>query len=188
MSEQVKEYAELKGQLDSLLKEWKTCYVGEPRQLSFPLSKRRTGPLDYEFYINAVPNQVDADQIASVHKDNELVSKNESVAAVILDKLGYSYKCGVRLTLGGDGRIKPDFIFYVPEIDKVIVIEIDGALDKGSYVTKSYHNTAYFVCNGMEEMKDFIVIRIGKGHEVNIDQIENLIYAAIDIAIDDIIV
>ena len=188
-TEQIKEYVELKGQLDLLLKEWKAQYQGEPRNIAFPLFKRRIGPLDYDFFVRAEPNQVEhRDDKVIDHKGQELFSKNEEVVAQILEKMGYEFKAGVFLDLDKFTHRRPDFLFYVPEIDKVFLIEVDGALDKESYVTKSYFSTASCITNGFVEMKDFVVIRIGHGYEINSEQIEGMLWAAIDMAIDDIVI
>ena len=189
LSEQIKEYVELKGQLDLLLKDWKLLYNGEPRKISFPLTKRREGPIGYEFFIKAIPNQViPQDGHIIDHKGHDLISKNEEAVSLILEKMGYPYKCGVNIRFDRYNSIHPDFLFYVPEIDKVFMVEIDGAMDQGSYVTKSYHTTASCIVNGFVEMKDFVVIRIGHGYEINSEQIEWMLWAAIDAAINDIIV
>ena len=189
LSEQIKEYVELKGQLDLLLKEWKTQYQGEPRIIVFPLFKRRTGPLDHAFFMKAEPNQVTpTDGKVIDHKGQELLSKNEEIVALVLEKMGYEFKSGIFLDLGKYTHMHPDFLFYVPEIDKVILIEVDGALDKDYYVGKSYYNTSSCITKGFVEMKDFVVIRIGHGHEINSEQIEGMLWAAIDLAIDDIVI
>ena len=189
LSEQIKEYVELKGQLDLLLKEWKAQYQGEPRNIPFPLFKRRIGPIDHDFFVKAEPNQVEhRDDKYIDHKGQELISKNEEVVAQILEKMGYEFKAGIFLDLDKFTHLHPDFLFYVPEIDKVILIEVDGAMDKEFYVTKSYYSTASCLINGFIEMKDFVVVRIGHGYEINSEQIEGMLWAAIDMAIDDIVI
>ena len=189
VSEQIKEYVELKGQLDLLLKEWKTQYQGEQRLIVFPLLKRRIGPLDHDFFVKAKPNQVEHPDGKFIdHKGQELLSKNEEIVAQVIEKMGYEFKAGVFLDLDKFTHLHPDILFYVPEIDKVFLIEIDGALDSISYVSKSYHNTAACILNGFTEMKDFVVIRIGHGYEINSEQIEGMLWATIDLAIDDIVI
>ncbi|SCW55429.1 hypothetical protein SAMN02910456_01814 [Ruminococcaceae bacterium YRB3002] len=189
LSEQVKKYVELKGQLDLLLKEWKTKYRDEPRDIQYPLRKKRRDRFDYAFFRDAIPNQETHKNLTPIdHNGHIFFSKNEVVGAQIVEKLEYEYKAGVRIVFDQFTEFCPDIIFYVPEIDKVILMEIDGAMDKVSYITKSYHNTAACVINELVEMKDFIVVRIGSKYEVSAVQIENMIHMAIEAAIDDIIV
>ena len=101
--------------------------------------------------------------------------------------MGYEFKEEIYVEFDEFTHFCPDITFYVPEADKVILTEFDGAMDKPHYISKSYHNTAACVSNGLMEMKDFVVIRVGSGYDINAEQIAKMIYSAIDSAIDNII-
>ena len=187
-AEQIREYKELKSQLDVLLSEWKARYTEPPRQIDFPLRKRRRGYFTYDFFKNAVPDQNPRKKVHNVTDGKtQFRSKNELVAAMIMEKFGYETKTEVQIEFDEFTGFYADVLFYVPEIDKVILLEIDGALEKADYVSKSYHNTAACVINGLVEMKDFIVVRYGNGYDIDSRQIERMISAAIDASIDDLV-
>ena len=184
---QVAEYVELKGQLDALLKEWKALYRTPPRKIRFPLRKKRKDPIDRAFFENAVPEQNMIENQHPIHYNGHtLRSKNELVLCQVIEKMGYEYKNEIRIDFDEFTFFCPDSSIFVPEVEKVILFEIDGAMDKSKYVSKSYHNTAICVQNGLVEGKDFVVARIGSSYDINAEQIENLIRGAIEASIDDI--
>ena len=75
-----------------------------------------------------------------------------------------------------------------PEIEKIIILEIDGAIDSPTYESKSYRTTAKMVIAGLVEGKDFVVVRIGRPKWIDAKQIESMISAAIEASINDIII
>ena len=185
---QIMKYAELKVQLDELMKIWKMTYCSAPREICFPLIKHISDMFDHEFYMKAIPDQNPREADNPIEYNGHIFfSKNEVIVAQILEKVGYEYKPQVLIEFDRFTKFFADFIFYVPEVDKVIILEVDGALDKTDYITKSYHNTSACVINGLVEMKDFVVIRIGDPYSIDVQQIENMIYYAVDAAIDDIV-
>ena len=78
--------------------------------------------------------------------------------------------------------------FYVPELEKVFVMEIDGALESVYYRGHSTGRTEVYLMNGFVEGKDLITVRFADSHDLNVSQIRSLIRAAIEAAIDDLII
>ena len=184
---QVRLYTELKGQLDLLLKDWKSKYVTPPRKIKFPLHKTRKDPLDLNWFTNSKAQANERKNNNPIkYKNHVLRSKNELAACQVIDKMGFPQKVEVLVRFDNLSYFYPDSTFYVPEIDKVILLNIDGALDNPQYISKSYYDTAACLTNGLVEGKDFIVLRIGNAKDMDAGQLENLIRAAIESSIDDI--
>ncbi len=188
LSELINEYLILKKDLDAALSLWKTNFAGNPRKYRFPLTKIKPDRFDHDFYENSQPNQNPREIKNPVkYKGHTFRSKNEFIVAQIVEKMGYEYKEEILIQFDDYTYFFPDITFYVPEVDKVIIVEVDGAMDKSQYVGKSYHNTAACVTNKLVEMKDFVVVRIGDAYSINAEQIEKMLYSAIDSAIDDLV-
>jgi len=188
-ADKIGSYIELRAQLEQLTRQWNATYVQKPRKIAFPLHKSRPDPLTREFYEHAVPNSNPMEPDKTIEYNGHLFrSKNEVIAAQVVESLGYSYKTEVEINLRNSNRLFPDNSFYVPEVDKVIVLEVDGSIESPSYVSKSYRSTAKMVISGMVEGKDFVVIRLKDGYDIDPVQIRHMILSAIDAAAGDIII
>ncbi len=187
-SAQVNEYLALKSELDELLKAWKAIYINPPRDIHFPLKKKRRDKFDYEWFRMAeeYQNQYELEDPIE-YKNFKLRSKNELSCCQLIKYMQYEQKIEVRLQFDEFTYLFPDDTIYIPEINKVLFICIDGAMDKQQYMSKSYRDTAACITNGLMELKDFIVIRLPDARHIWPDQIELLIRAAIESSIDDIV-
>ena len=162
-------------------------YTTAPRKIEFPLIKRRRDLLTREFFEEAAPNQNSYENEEPYEFKGQLFrSKNEVIAAQVIDELGYEFKTEIKVVFDKFSYICPDLTFYVPEADKVILLEIDGAIENEFYETKSYKTTAKLVVNGYVEGKDFVVVRVCRGNDIDPEQIRKMILSAIDASIDDI--
>jgi len=186
---QITEYQQLKSKLDELLKDWKAKYILPPRSISFPLQKARADRVTYDMFRIAKPYQNPKPITNPIpYKGEVLRSKNELINFKCIEGFGFNQKVEIKIDFNERDFFFPDSTFYVPEIDKVIMSNIDGALDNFNYVSKSYSETAMCITNGLVEGKDFITARIGNYKYIDAMQIDNLIRAAIEASIDDIII
>ena len=184
----IREYISVRSEYEMLLKDWKSKYIAPPRKISFPLKKRRKNMIDREFFENAVPNQNKREVRNPIEHNGQVFrSKNEILSCEVLEAMGYEYKTEVYLKGNDWMEFYPDLMFYVPELDKVIVFEIDGALDVIVYDGHSFSRTSNYLNCGFVEGKDLICYRISDSKAISIEQIENLIRAAIESSLDDII-
>ena len=185
----IDEYLTLKIEYDELLQDWKRKYVVPPRKIKFPLKKRRMDLISSEFFERAKANQCTKKNFhPKVHKGQVFRSKNELAGCTALDNYGYEYKTEIRLLFDEFTELFPDLPFYVPELDKVFVMEIDGALEHVVYRGHSTGRTEVYLMNGYVEGKDLITVRYTDPYDLDVEQIRHLIKAAIDAAIDDLII
>ena len=186
-AKQIEEYIMIKAKLVDCLSAWKATYLCEPTEIEFPLKKIRKDPISREFFENAKPNQNALGNGELTHNQQFFRAKNEIIGAQIMEALDYLYKTEVLIDFDKFSHICPDLLFYVPEIEKVLILEIDGAIDADGYWFKSYNTTTKMILAGFEEGKDFIVVRIGDGKKVDTELITQMILSAIEASINDII-
>ncbi|MBP5261569.1 MAG: hypothetical protein J6Z43_05515 [Clostridiales bacterium] len=186
---QVTRYQELKCELDILMKAWKRKYSVPPRAIQYPLNKTRTTIFDHDWFIQS-PSHQNKKPIENPINYNGIIlrSKNELIQYKTIEALGYEQKVEMLAVFKGNRYFYPDSTFYVPEIDKVILSNLDGSMENPNYVSKSYYDTAICINNGLIESKDFVVARISNYKQIDAEQIENLILSAIDASINDIII
>ena len=186
-AKKIEEYTVLKIEYDELLKDWKRKYVMPPRRIKFPLKKRRSEKISREFFEEAEANQNGKkNNHPKEHNGQYFRSKNEIVGAMALDDYGYEYKTEIRLAFDEFTELFPDLPFYVPEVDCVFVMEIDGAMDNVVYRGHSVGRTEVYLMNGFVEGKDLITVRFADSYDLNVTQIRNMIRAAIEAVIDDL--
>lgn len=180
-------YLMLKSELDALLKNWNSKYVTPPRDIKFPLKKKKQDILNKEWFDQAEEHQNPYDLEHPLdYNGHKLRSKNEYITYQLIDRLGYEQKSEVKLDFKQFEGFYPDDTFYVPEIDKVFILGIEGAMDKPDYSSKSHRETVICITNGMTELKDFIMLRLPDARTIDSAQIENLVRAAIEASISDI--
>ena len=187
-SDQVNQYLPLKAELDALLKNWRSKYIMPPRDITFPLKKKRKDILNKEWFDASEEHQNPYENDYHIdYKGHKLRSKNEQIAYQLIDGMGYDQKSEIHLKFRQFDGFYPDDTFYVPEIDKVFILGIEGAIDKPDYASKSHRETVMCITNGLVEMKDFIMLRLPDARTIDSSQIEVLIRAAIEASIDDIV-
>lgn len=122
--------------LDSLLEEWKNNYAGIPPIMDWPI-KQNNRILTPSFFENAKPNQNNINNKNPIlYKGQYLRSKNELLAIQQIEKYGFEWKTEVCIKIG-DLYFYPDVLFYVPYLDRVIALEIDGMVEREYYLIKS---------------------------------------------------
>ncbi|MBP5261690.1 MAG: hypothetical protein J6Z43_06155 [Clostridiales bacterium] len=185
----INDYIAVKSEYDLLIKDWFARYTTPPRQISYPLKKRRKDLISFDFFKNSLPNQNKKENKHPIEYKGQIFrSKNEIIGCQVLEKYGYEFKTEILITDGNWIELYPDLTFYVPELEKVFVKEIDGAIDQVVYNDHSTSRTGYYLKMGFTEGKDLITVRIGDPNNVDAEQIDNLIRAAIESSIDDIII
>lgn len=195
--QRIQEYIELKSQYDYYVTKWNSTYVEPPRKIKFPLRsitpRRLKTELDREFFERAVPNQnLNESPVKMPYKGQIFHSKNEIAGVKAVESFGYDFKTEVLVDLARYNKndlpcvIFPDLLFYVPEIDKVIIMEVDGALDSEGYAVKSYGTTIKLLLAGLVEGKDFIVIRMADGRVFHPEIFDDMITMAINASIKEL--
>lgn len=185
----VEEARQIQSKLDHLIVLWKDTYLKKPREISFPLRKKRTGLLTPRRYFNAAEMQNPILSTAPLidYNGRQLRSKNELIACKSFDHWGYDYKIEINLSPDEFTSLYPDATFYAAEIEKPISVEIDGALDKDSYQRKSEYRIGDYLKSGFEEYKDIVFLRLYRSADFYDDVFKNLITTAILCNLDDII-
>ena len=184
----IKEADKLINQLRSLQATWNSTFKIPPREIEYPLKRKTSSYLNKDLYFasspqqNALPNAKEL-----VLNDQSFRSKNELLVCSALESLGYNSKTEIMLKPDGFTTLYPDATFYIPEIEKPVAVEVDGAMDKETYYQKSEtRKYNYYKC-GLVEFRDVIFFRISDANSVDIDRLKALITASIFVNINDFI-
>lgn len=186
-SKLVNEFRKVKDELKNSMEKWKKTYSGKPRIFDFPLAKHREDIISYEYLCKSLPNQNELEpKIKIVYKDQVLRSKNELLAIKEIEDMGFEWKTEIHVQIG-DYHFYPDVAFYVPYIDKVAFIELDGMMENDSYFTKSeFRKQKYFKC-GFRENRDVIFYRMSSEDDFDVDSFRRAIEYLIELNATNII-
>ena len=81
----------------------------------------------------------------------------------------------------------PDVSVEVPELDLMIMSEIDGAMDKESYRIKSVNRQNDYFEDGFREFKDVVFIRMLDSGTFDASEYRTALRIAIETNIDDLL-
>lgn len=81
----------------------------------------------------------------------------------------------------------PDVTFFIPEMDKPVAIELDGAVDNQDYYIKAENRKRQYLLNGFTELRDIIFFRIINPYQFDCDQLEALIVGSLVVNSNNII-
>ena len=186
----ITEYLRLKRQLDNLTDLWNSIYWNEPRLVEYPLKKIRKTNLNCEFFRNAQPNQNNykREELTIEYKGQWFRSKNELSAAQAAESMGYRFKSEI-LVIGPKKNFDhyPDVSVEVPELDLMIMSEIDGVMEKESYRIKSVSRQNDYYEDGFREFKDVVFLRMLDAGTFDAAEYQTLIRMAIETNIDDLL-
>ena len=184
----IKEYLTVKTKLDELIRQWNLLYRGKPRQIDFPLVKRSENMFTSSLFDKAKEN---ANPIPIEHpieyKGHILRSKNELLGCQILERLGYEYK--VEIAVGNDpyNMLYPDLTFKVPEQERCIGVEINGALDKAKYSERYFSRQKQYIGYGLMISKDIIFVDMANPNSFYAELFETQVRVAVLAGLDDIV-
>ena len=184
----IMEYEKIKRQYDYLISIWNATYRFPPRSISYPLIKSSTNIFTAQFFEEAKemanPSPIEH---PIRYKDRILRSKNELIGCQLIEKLGYEYK--VEIAVGNDpfDMLYPDITFMVPEQERCIGIEINGALDRPGYAAKSLNRQSSYINKGLMISKDIIFIDIADPGSFYAKLFETQVRLAVLAGIDDIV-
>ncbi|SCW41045.1 hypothetical protein SAMN02910456_00990 [Ruminococcaceae bacterium YRB3002] len=184
----VKEYNALTRELEQLQYQWNSLFRMPPRDIKYPLKKRRYSMFDSSFYEKAVPNSNPLPIEHPIkHKDMFLRSKNELAGCIKLDEMGYEYKVDVQVVIDERIKICPDILIHDPCQCKCISTEIDGAMDLTRYAFKATSRRMTYYSLNLQQGKDIVFYEIADAHEFDDALFESLIRSALSANLDDII-
>ena len=188
-SKLIRESTELRSKLDYLTTLWKTTYICNPRDITFPLKRKEQRGLTKERYFQSkeMQNPILTNGKTIEYNGRELRSKNELIVCTNLDAWGYEYKVEIDLSPNHFTQLYPDATFYAPELEKPIAVETDGALDEPDYMDKSEKRKFNYLNNGFVEFKDIVFFRITDKSQFDSQRFKDLIRSAILCNLDDII-
>ena len=177
----------IKADIAKLMAEWKANYIGEPEIIEFPLSKYRSEWVSRQLFINAVPNQNTKYKNTTpiIYKDQTLRSKNELIAVQEIENMGFEWKTEVLINIG-KYVFCPDVVFYVPYIDKVIMLELDGKMDKDDYRERAEERRKKYIKAGFVENRDVLFFRFNNEYDFDLEDFRQLINQAIERSAADI--
>ena len=167
-------------ELDMLNAEWKSNYRGAPEIIEFPLKRTRfLGILPNQFF-EAKPNQ-NTYKIKNPipYKGQILRSKNELLTVQAIESMGFMWKTEILIQLG-KYFFYPDIVFYVPYIDKVIAVELDGMMEKDDYYEHAEERRAKYIKAGLVENRDVIFFRISNENDFDLEDLKAMIKSAIE--------
>ncbi len=184
----VREYRKCKDKLDELMTVWNSTYRFPPRKIAFPLVRRDPSMFTADFFNAAAEcaNPAQAERPIE-YKGRILRSKNELIGCQIIEKLGYEFK--VEIAVGSDPfyMLYPDITFLVPEQERCIGVEINGAVDNIKYANKSLNRQSEYIKNGLMISKDVIFVDIADSGSFYVRQFETQVKLAVMAGLDDII-
>lgn len=169
-----------------LMKRWRSIYIGDPDIKKFPLDKYRHSGILPSFFMRARPNQNTKENKHPIaYKGQYLRSKNELLSVKQIENMGFMWKTEVEFIVKGI-KFYPDALFYVPFIEKVIALEIDGMMDDEEYSYKANKRKLNYYKAGLIEFKDVIFFRLTGNNDFDIDSLTRLIEFSIEVNAIDI--
>ena len=188
-SKLIEESSAIRSKLSHLNELWNSTYWTPPNKICYPPGKHRTGALNRERYIKSceMQNPILSTNPTIDYNGRKLRSKNELIVCQCLDSWEYEYKVEIDLSPDEFTPLYPDATFFIPEIDKPVSVEVDGALDKTNYMTKSEGRKFNYFNNGFIEFKDVIFLRLTYAYEFDAQRFKDLVSAAIFCNLSDII-
>ena len=149
--------------------------------------KRTTGKLNYEFFQKTKGEQNPGEYNDAIeYKGIGFKSKNEVLAAQVLDKLKVEYKVEPKLTLEGK-TIYPDFLIGAVEVDKSAYVEIYGKMEDHDYVDTNARKNAKYLRAGLRQGRDYIPFFAGDAKTFDVEAFEMQIKAWLELAAEEII-
>ena len=185
-SEEVTKSNLFRKELESVISEWDKNYKGTPPVLPVPI-KRAKGKMNYDFFAASEGEQNKEDSPEMIeYKGIKFRSKNEVIAAQVLDKLNIEYKVEPKLIL--DGKLMfPDFIIGVQEVDKAAYVEIFGKMDDYEYVDTNAKRNARYIRAGLRQGRDYIPFYTCNSKTFDVEAFEKQILAWLELAAEDIV-
>jgi hypothetical protein len=107
-------------------------------------------------------------------------SQLEAEVAHILDELGIDYKYEVRLNLGPQGLVSPDFALNFPEFNRCGFIEVLGAMSNIQYMSKNAQKFEKYSNAGLYINRDIQFITADYGYRPSPDLIKKMIAVICD--------
>ena len=149
--------------------------------------KRTTGKLNYEYFLKSIGGQNTGDYSETIeYKGIGFRSKNEVLAAQVLDKLKVEYKVEPKLTLDGK-TLYPDFLIGAAEVDKSAYVEIYGMMDDHDYVDNNARKNARYLKAGLRQGRDYIPFFTGDSKTFDVITFEMQIKAWLELAAEEIV-
>ena len=184
----IAEYIQTEEQLRQLTASWHQLYKFDPRNIEYPLSKKRNTILTEEFFhaakenANPIPIENPIE-----YKGHLLRSKNELIGVRTVEKFGLQYK--IEIALGDDpfDMLYPDITVLVPYQQRCIPVELNGALDNIKYANRSLNRQGSYLGDGLMISKDVIFTDIADKSLFYTELFETQLKLAILAGLDDII-
>ncbi len=185
----IAESMKLNGELELLTAYWNATYCEKPREIHYPLQKKRR-PMFNSAYFNKArsnANNYRREELKIEYKGQWFRTKNEVSAAQVIDSMGYEFKSEINVVVpGSEYDHYPDLSFDVKELDVMLMSEIDGKLDKGNYRLKSMERQYEYFEDGFREFRDIVFMRLAEPSVFDPTLYRMLVEVAIEANIDDI--
>ena len=183
----IEESMRLQSELEYLESKWRIEYNGEPRIIKYPLKRLRQPPYNSEFFKNAKinSNTYKPEALKIIYKGQKFRTKNELSAAQVVESLGYEYKSEIHIA-GDHYDHYPDVSVNIPELDLMLMSEIDGAMERSNYKLKSIERQYEYFDDGFCEFKDIVFLRMTDSQVFDPEAYKTLIRTAIEVNINDL--
>jgi len=153
----IENYQRLNSQYKKYTEMWRRTYKYPPKNYDLESIRRnRAGKFNGEFYRQLQPVNCDDAMHPIEYKGLKLRSKNELMAAQILDELGLEFKYEPMVTLNYGKSVLPDFAVYFPAIDLCILVEVYGMADENNYQQNMTEKIKSYTAAGIWPDRDVV--------------------------------
>ncbi len=170
---------ELENEYNELLFQWERTYRMPPPEIGMPIPCDTK--LDYGFFEKAKAG-MNTYPMTSYTEYNGIRfrSKNEEIAAYVLDVLGLPYKYETAVVTKQNEVVCPDFLVGVREINRCFYYEVCGKTEDGQYLDRKLSDKKKLIMDGYRMGRDVHFIYAPDSHSFDIDQMKHQILSAIE--------
>ena len=165
---------ELQKEYDRLKKEWDSTYKIKPPEVNFPIVGKNRMNNDYYDSREECKN----DKIIrhpTYYKGIAFRSKNEQMAAIILDEMGIEYKYENELNISDFITIHPDFLIDSRAADRCVYMEIFGAPDDPDYKETMKTRLRPYISVGLRPGADVMMVYAPTSHSFDVEELRKQI-------------
>lgn len=169
----------LEDEYKELFSLWNQKYRNPPPRFEMPIPC--ANKLDFAFFEKAVP-EMNTYPVTNCteYKGIRFRSKNEQMAALVLDELGLPYKYETAVVTKQNEVVCPDFLVGVREINRCFYYEVCGKTEDGQYLDRKLSDKKKLIMDGYRMGRDVHFIYAPDSHSFDIDQMKHQILSAIE--------
>ena len=169
----------LEDEYNELMSLWKQTYRSPPPVYTMPVPCNTK--LDYGFFEKAAPGMNTFPMTnCTEYKGIKFRSKNEQIAAYVLDQMGLPYKYETAVITKENEIICPDFLIGVVEINRCFYYEVCGRTEDSQYLDRKLNDKKKLIRDGYRMGRDVHFIYAPDSHSFDIGQMRHQMLSAIE--------